>query len=754
MCGYATIHAPILSIATRNMVESLPVILQKRSWDMLMTSRMAGLSALVVAALPALARDADALRSRLSDCAKSLVVCNGCLPGCVLAAGDEAVPLAFGNVNGAKVAVAAATKYGKGRAVAATHHGFFEKEAGVRQDNVTFLRECLVWLAGGKPPVVVCLDTRCNAMKECVEHAIADLKGTRVEQLRGYGELESLPLGAVAVTMPDAHPLADAAKLNAYIRGGGGVLAPVVGWGWHQISKGKPFCTDSPFNAALGPAGLYTGGATVKGAAGGVYEVAGTKDEPGASARSALELAEKGTAIAAQAAATCQLTLCTLVEALPPGDKAWRHRLEALQRSAVAGIVPSPSKPLNSSRMHERIASLLFMKAWRENPERNWPASAAAATYPGVPGKSARRVTRDVTVELSIPRWHGTGLFAAAGEPITVALPEGAERLGLRVRVGTTTCRLTSRTEWRRAPVVDMELPLSKRSVTFASPFGGLVYVVVPRASHGKLDVKIGPACPSPWFVEGRDSPATWAAQLRGSPAPFVEIESDHIVLTVPYEDAKNLADPRPLLQVWREIMDNAARLAAGPAVRTSPERICADVQLCVGYMHSGYPIMMPTSCMKYLLSEPNIRAGEPDEVWGFFHEMGHNHQCPDWTFAGTTEVTVNFFTLYNMLKICGRTTRQTKMGNPALLRKVEEWNAAGRPADAWFADPFLALDLFARLADKYGWEAFEKLFAEYASLSPEERPKTDLEKRQQWCSRLSRIVGEDLTPEFQFLLK
>jgi hypothetical protein len=139
---------------------------------------------------------------------------------------------------------------------------------------------------------------------------------------------------------------------------------------------------------------------------------------------------------------------------------------------------------------------------------------------------------------------------------------------------------------------------------------------------------------------------------------------------------------------------------------------------------------MIPTNCVKHLLSEPNIRAGEPHDVWGFFHEMGHNHQRADWTFDGTTEVTVNFFTLYNMLKICGRTTRQTKMGNPALLRNVERWNAAGRPADAWFADPFLALDLFARLADKYGWEAFEKLFAEYASLPPEERPKADIEKR------------------------
>ena len=31
-------------------------------------------------------------------------------------------------------------------------------------------------------------------------------------------------------------------------------------------------------------------------------------------------------------------------------------------------------------------------------------------------------------------------------------------------------------------------------------------------------------------------------------------------------------------------------------------------------------------------------------------------------------------------------------------------------------------------------------------------REKSDLEKREQWCRRLSRIVGEDLTDEFRFM--
>lgn len=710
-------------------------------------------------ALGASAREADALRDRLSGSVKNLELGKGCLAGCLLAVGDEAVPLAFGRIGGAKVTIAAATAYGKGRAVAVAHQGFFDKEAGLLEGNVAFMRESLSWLAGGGAPDVVYLGMGRGAMRRCVERAVAGWNGVRIELLRGYGELESLPAGSVVVTMPDSSPFSDAAKLRAFVRKGGRVFALVVGWGWHQLSGGKSFSTDSPFNAALGPAGLYTSDATADGVRGNLFEVAGPKDEPGVSAESALELTEKGAVDSAKLGATCMISLDMLVKALPPEDKAFRPRLKAIEASAVRGIVPTPEHPFGASNMRERLSYLLFLKSWQANPERNWPASAAAATYPGIPAKTARRVTRDVTVDLSVPRWHGTGLFAAAGEPLTVTLPEGAEKMGLRVRVGSTSCRITSHAQWNRAPVVDVELPLSKRTVTFASPFGGLVYVVVPRAkavAKGKavVTVKVGPACPAPWFVEGRDTPETWAAQLRDSPAPFVEMENDHVVIMVPYEKARNLADPRPLLQVWREIMDNDARLAGISPVRASPERICADVQLCAGYMHSGYPIMIPWCSVDTLLSEPDIRAGKKDDVWGFFHEMGHNHQHPDWTFAGTTEVTVNFFTLYNMLKICGRTTRQTKMGSPSLLQSVEQWNAKGRPADAWFADPFLALDLFARLADKYGWEAFEKLFAEYARLSPEERPKTDLEKRQQWCSRLSRIVGEDLTPVFQFLLK
>ncbi len=47
------------------------------------------------------------------------------------------------------------------------------------------------------------------------------------------------------------------------------------------------------------------------------------------------------------------------------------------------------------------------------------------------------------------------------------------------------------------------------------------------------------------------------------------------------------------------------------------------------------------------------------------------------------------------------------------------------------------------------GWGAFRDVFAEYRALPPEDRPKSDAEKRDQLMVRLSRRVAKDLGPFF-----
>ena len=78
-------------------------------------------------------------------------------------------------------------------------------------------------------------------------------------------------------------------------------------------------------------------------------------------------------------------------------------------------------------------------------------------------------------------------------------------------------------------------------------------------------------------------------------------------------------------------------------AERRRPERMVSDVAISVGFMHSGYPIML------HLPEAREMVAVSKDKMpgWGFHHEIGHNHQKTEWTFDGTGEVTNNIFSVY-----------------------------------------------------------------------------------------------------------
>ena len=616
------------------------------------------------------ATPADGLRAELGRAAPVIDVRGGAVPGTVLATGPRAVPLASGLAAGLPAPVAAATTVGRGRVVAIGHTAFFERKSMDEvPDNAVFLEHALRWLAGGRAPARIWLDDKLRNLKDPLA-----APSRAVETVAVPAGLAALPKGAVVVLAPDWHALADVPAVRSFLVKGGAALCPVIGWGWHQVSGGKSFRTESPFNALLAADGLATDG-------------------------------------------RCQA------------------------RSCDRGFETAPDfGPV-----------LDFLGRWQADPVRAWPARPEAADFPGVPPPGSPRLARTVAIDLSVPRWHGTGLFAAAGEKLTVQLPPGAEKKGLRLRIGSTTCRLVGKKKLQRPPVVDLEVPLETRTLTLASPFGGLVYVVVPKGLSGRVDVKLGPACPAPTYTLGKTTPEAWRKR-RALPAPMAELATDKVILTVPSEVIRDLDDPAPLLKTWDRVMDLDAKLTAISPVRESPERFCCDVQLCAGFMHAGYPIMIPTGSAKHLVDNAGILAGK--DVWGLFHEMGHNHQNRDWTFDGTGEVTVNFFTLYCLRHLCGQTSRQTRMGESRLAEKVRKWNDAGRPLDEWKKDPFLALDFFVRLEEKYGWEAFEELFAEYRALKPSERPKNDREKRRQWCERLSRIAGEDLSAEFAFLLR
>jgi len=663
---------------------------------------------------------------------------SGGLPGVVLCIGTNAFPVVGANRGHSVQPVAAACFYASGRVLAVGHPSFYTAEGTAKADTATFIRNGIAWLGQGKASVAV-------YKNGAAAKALGNMEGIQVREIPS---LDALAGFAVLAANPDSLRPDEIERVRAFIASGGGLLAAGIGWGWLQVSGGKSLATENLFNRLLGPAGLLISSDIADRTSPDGY----LTDFPipaGVNASEAVRLATAGNISDKALLRQISQTLCAAKSVLPPQGTDLARDLDALMRSPDTAKLPSPDKPLKPSDIPARLALLGHLSAWQAKPLAPWAAHPAAAVYPGLPPAGTPRGGRALTVNLDIPRWHSTGLFAAAGEPVTVELPPGAEKLGLKLRIGATTCDNTRHDEWRRAPKTDLETPLRTNSLTVSSPFGGLLYVIVPEkvdAAERTVKVTLRNACRAAWFKQGRDTLSAWRETIRNSPAPWAELESEKVILTVPAGVVRALDDPSALLAFWGRVADQDARLTAIPPERRSAERFCSDVQVCAGWMHAGYPIMIPDVTAKDLV---DLGALKTKGDWGFFHELGHNHQNGDWTFDGTGEVTVNFFTLYDLERLCGIPPRKTRMGEAGIQKSVCEWVRKGKRHEDWCRDPFLALETFVRLQQAFGWRAFEQLFAEYRALPQEARPRNVAEKRDQWATRLSRITGKNIAAVF-----
>ena len=367
-----------------------------------------------------------------------------------------------------------------------------------------------------------------------------------------------------------------------------------------------------------------------------------------------------------------------------------------------------------------------------------------------MPKTAPRIASRTVAIDTAVPQWHSTGLYAAPGELIRVTVPAEAVDKGFSVRIGCHTDSIWHLEKWQRVPEISRREPLKTAQTAAANPFGGLIYIDVPdKITPGTINVTIAGAVEAPRFILGQTSVADWKAKIRNFPAPWAELETKKIILSVPSEKIRALENPDELMTLWDRILDAEADLSTIPHERKRPERIVPDVQISAGYMHSGYPIMTwMDKSVEHSLSTTELAAGS----WGHFHELGHNHQQGDWTFDGTTEVTCNLYSLYVMETICGKPPGQghEAMEPKAVDKRLRGYLAMTDKFTRWKSDPFLALTMYHQLRTAFGWETYKKVFAEYRALPKSERPHNDDEKRDQWMTRFSRACGKNLGPFFE----
>jgi hypothetical protein len=632
--------------------------------------------------------------------------------------------------------VVAAAHVGAGRAVAFGHTGYLDAPSLDVGDTRTLIRNAVAW-AGARAATPRVGVVRNGALADALRADGLNCRALDANWTDALGDLDVVCVVTHALT----HPQREA--LRAFVNAGGGVLGAGLGWGWLQLNPDRTL-REHPGNDLFSAAGLAWGDGTLdRTHAEGFAADTGDVHSPHLHALRVLDAIESGGGATPQGSHTLSAAV-----RVAPTDAPLFARVRTLLDGRTHDLAPSQGSPLRASRPLERVLLALQVELERRSAPHEIAAHPAAAAFPGFVPADAPRVDRTIEIDPSRPGWQSTGLYAAPGEVVRVVVPPGVS--GLRVRIGCHTDHLWHHDAWRRVPDIARQFPLRPGETPVASAFGGLIYIEAPgRAGGGRVPVEVRNAVQAMRFVRGVTTPDEWRAQ-REQPnvwaAPWGEVESSKVIVSVPSDALRTLDDPEALMAFWDAISDAHATLGQVPLDPLRPHRFVPDVQISAGYMHSGYPIMTHLDAVPDMVSTERLRRG----TWGLLHELGHNHQVSDWTFDGTVEVTCNLFSLHAIDTICtppdGSRGHPGVDSPPSLARHL----AAGAPFDAWKRDPFLALHMYVQLERAFGWETYKRVFAEYRDLPRDQRPRSEMDKRDQWMVRFSRACGHNLGPFFQ----
>ena len=393
-------------------------------------------------------------------------------------------------------------------------------------------------------------------------------------------------------------------------------------------------------------------------------------------------------------------------------------------------ITPTKKNPFVPPAEAARGEMVEAIKAYMAKEPGTFGAHAAAHDFPGIV-EAKERVTRTVTYDSNLVHrwdtkagnapnlatspdvWQETGLYAAPGEVVVVKVASIPENRVVKVIIGCHRDSLVKLEKWNRFPVIARTFELKVGDNKVANPFGGQLFI---QSSHKdwRKPVKASPSTPlqfsnavaMPTYVLGKDSPESWM-KAKQLPAPWVTLIGKQVILHVQASEVKKLADPKGLLEWWDKAMALEDDLIG--LVRLAPERVVPDRQISAGFMHSGYPFMCWIDpSQKDSVDLPKLTK---EGNWGFFHELGHNHQRTAWTFDGQTEVTCNLFSLYVMEKLVGKPQGR---GHPA-MEKIDELLAKRFAAEP-NKGPFEQLATFVVLIRAHGWGPLRETLRSYAT--------------------------------------
>ncbi len=676
--------------------------------------------------------DLDRLKKAIGEDQTPFQV-NGAIPGVVMAFGEKSDVLAAAKDGNTTRPMIAAASFGKGRAACFGHGALLDQNQA--HSSITRL---FLWLSAGAPN-----EKRSKVgVFGNVPATLAAKSGLQFQRYspnalsQAITECGTLVLGNGV--LGDGKQTISA--VQRFVEAGGGVLYIDTPWGWKQLNPNKEIRKDHLGQALLEPMGI--------GFADGMLDTDGgvVKPLPAQSEHHALAATMAFLSKREYEAPVARVLSGTLMNLLSDGREGSgaAERLRSLVRSAGASSFPKKDSPLKATDFRARLAVTLFDQEWRAKKPSEVTAHPAASDFPGA-------VTAPVEANVKVKigggerRWWSTGRYAAPGKKVTLRLSGAKGRVSLRI--GGHRDELWHLDRWQRMPSISLEAPVKDGVVEATNPFGGLIYVV-SNQPLGETEVEIENSAPAPTYFLGKTTDEEWK-RIRTAGAPWGEVVGKQCAISVPSEVLRTLENPKALAEYWDEVVRECEKFYAVP-VGTTEQRYQVDRQISAGYMHAGYPIMTGDDVSERFVDLSVLRGRSGSGLWGFYHEVGHNYQINTWTIDGWGETTNNLFSLYACKHFNGDdSTGHGAMNSGEVAKRTTTVRNAPGAEPYYRKDPWFGLTFWTQIRDEFGYDKLTNLFATYAALPADQRPRGDQDRHDTLLVLMSKTLNKNLSRYF-----
>lgn len=639
-------------------------------------------------------------------------------------------------------AVVAAAEIGAGRLVAAAHEGYFSCPLEI-QNGPIFWNDVVSWAghSTGAGPVRVGCHGRDTSWLAAL-----------IEKMKFQDQFVAVPAQdptcAVVIwlgTTGSGNIVPKEADIRAtefgwllpFMERGGGLVLSMCPWGFEQVTH-KSAMDECAQNHLLWLFGLAFSNGYASGS--GSFSLAVSNPDR-ASCHLAMQAATLQQAQGQPFGDSDMHCITSALRAVPltrPELANVRAFVEKLLERHDPGLLFAKGSSVKTSD-HVAALHVTWLTLLSQSLPAEWIRPAPNVPLPPGPLENVY-----VSLDERAEGWITTGVYVPPGTVVT--LEAMGPHAGWEARIGCHTDTLWHHDEWRRWPEISRTFLLEARVTKIASPYGGLLYFE-SHGKHASVTLNVQGVLRAPWFDSTLMNDHDWPL-LRSNPAPWGELVGKHVILTFPSVCARLIENPRAVIDYWDAVVASHFNLVFGtpPVFPARRERIVADVQISAGYMHSGYPIMVHLDQAEPTPQQPlppfiDLQSLAKDGNWGIYHELGHNRQHGSWTFDGTGEVTVNFFSLFSMERICRIVPwRHPWLGNQKAATRTylqsPHW-------DAWKENPGVALTMYAMVQNRFGWEPIANTMHKLSATLPDNA--SNQAKMDAWVRTLSVHTAHNL---------